>query len=136
MDSAAEIEELTARFDIPVELHESRGRRFDGVSTVTTILMIGAGGMGAGVLSAVGTDFWSGVKSLVGRLRREPDSECVVTIIYVDGGREVHLICEITGPPDIDRLVAALRDSVPGRGEPEGTTYRLDDTGVWKRLEG
>jgi hypothetical protein len=133
----AEAERISSESGVPVDIHLSDGHGFDGLHTALAVVTVLAGGVGGGILAAVGKDVWSRVKRLV-RKAKEAEYRCTVVVVRKIGDTEIRYRCEVDRIEDVDRMVKALENGhadVAPSGAPSGTepvVLRLDDDGVWK----
>lgn len=131
----AEAEQLGAESGVPIELHLSAGRGFDGADTAIAVLTVVVGAIGGGALSAVGGDVWSRIKGLL-RRTREARYSCTVVLVRQVGDTEVRYRCEISSSEDLDAMIAALdsKHTAPAGAAGEPIVLRLDGDGVWKSV--
>ncbi|MFB4318380.1 hypothetical protein [Actinomadura sp. 21ATH] len=131
----AEAEQISSESGVPVDIHLSEGRGFDGVSTAFAIITVVAGGIGGGILTAVGEEVWSRIKRLVSKTK-EADYQCTLVVVHKTGDTEFRFRCAVDGPEDVERVVRALQDGdappAPHNAAGEPVVLRLDDDGTWK----
>lgn len=131
----AEAEQISSESGVPVDVRVAEGRGFDGADTALVVVTVLAGGIGGGILSAVGSDVWARIKRLVHRAKKS-DYQCTLVVVRKIGETEIRYRCDLDRPEDVDRVVTALQDAQAdaayGGGSGEPIVLRLDVDDVWK----
>jgi hypothetical protein len=134
---AVEAKEISAEFAIPVDVDVSWRRGFDGMATAVAVITIVVSGVGGGLLSSIGSDFWSLIKGIFRKVEQQERIDCQVIVIHRDSDREIRFMCRTNQQTDIDRLIAALGDvrRLPQADDHADLTFDLDADGNWRELK-